>query len=152
MTASSSSAEPAPRFVHETGLAVCALFVVSMALKEALPLLGLHPSAPAYSVALPTWAGAVLMVAVWPPIEEAGRFWLVSKLRDRLGFWVAALLANSIWTALHLPTSAFTTVIVFAAGAIISVLLWRTGSLLACTIAHVAYNSVPAALTVLYLT
>lgn len=126
------------------------MYIVSMALKEFLPSIGLLPAAPFSWYSLPTWLIATMMVMVVPIIEEWFRFWVVDRLRGWIGFWSAALIANSLWVAAHLPNSAYMVIVLFVAGAILSVLLWRTWSVWACVIAHATYNMVPAAFMMMF--
>jgi membrane protease YdiL (CAAX protease family) len=152
MTRSSSTAEPFHRIVTTVALAVGAMFIVGAGARELFALLNLPPSPPLLTLNLPVWALALAMVTVLPAIEETVfRGWLISWLRAPLGFWAAALVANSAWVAIRLPNSINTAATYFALGLILSIVRWRTESVPACIAAHAAYNLVPAAFMLVYL-
>lgn len=152
MTTSSSTADAFHRIVTTVSLAVVAMFILGTGARELLALLGLPPRPPLFNVNLPVWAVALATATALPVVEETiFRGWLVSWLRGTLGYWPAALIANIAWVATRLPTSVNTAVTLFALGLILSIVRWRTDSVIACIIAHAAYNLVPAAFMLLYL-
>ena len=90
----------------------------------------------------PLWLGTALMAVVFAPLWEELTFrgFLLSALaQTRLGFWPAALISNSIWTALHAYSPAGIAS-VFTAGLVLSWLMWRTGSMRVPVIAHATAN------------
>ena len=152
MTRSSSTAEPLDRTVTTVALAVGAMFIVSAGARELFALLGLRPAPPALALSLPIWLHALAIVTVLPVVEEAVfRGWLISRLSGALGFWTAALVSNSAWVAVQLPTSINSAATWFALGLILSEVRRRTKSVVACIAAHAAYNLVPAAFMLIYL-
>ncbi len=98
----------------------------------------------------PYWWGTALIAVVLAPLWEelAFRGFLLSALaQTRLGFWGAALIANSLWTLLHWGYSAPGMISVFVAGLILSWLVWRTGSIKTPIAAHAIGNAVALAFT-----
>ncbi len=91
----------------------------------------------------PYWPLAVVMAVVMAPLWEeltVRGFLLPALARTRLGFWGAAVVSNTAWTALHGNYSVAGLVSVFTAGMVMSWLLWRTGSLRAPIVAHAITN------------
>lgn len=100
----------------------------------------------------PWWPLAVIMAVVLAPLWEEltfRGFLLPALAQTRLGFWGAALVTNTAWTALHGMYSVAGLVSVFTAGMVLSWLLWRTGSIRAPIVAHAITNIV--AVTFAYL-
>jgi CAAX protease family protein len=87
----------------------------------------------------PHWWGTVFIAVVLAPLWEeiAFRGFLLSALaQSRLGYWPAAVISTSLWTALHWGYSYAGLASVFAAGMALSWLMWRLGSLRAVVVAH----------------
>jgi membrane protease YdiL (CAAX protease family) len=149
---SSSTADIFHQRVTEIALAVGAMLLVSVGLRELLLLIGILPRPPRVGLNLPPWLSAIAMLTVLPIVEETiFRGWLLSWLRRPIGFWPAALIANIAWVAFHLPTSTHTATVYFAIGLVLSALLWRTGKLWTCIVAHAVYNILPAAFILIFL-
>ncbi|MCH9806221.1 MAG: CPBP family intramembrane metalloprotease [Alphaproteobacteria bacterium] len=91
------------------------------------------------------WWLMLLVAVVGAPLSEEILFrgYLQSALaKSQLGFWGAALLTNTAWTALHAGYTMTGLIDVFIAGLVFSWLLWRTGSLWVPIICHGLYNGV----------
>ena len=89
---------------------------------------------------------ALVLAPVWE--ELAFRGFLQSALaKSRLGFWPAALVSNTIWTALHFGYSAAGLASVFLAGLMLFWLVWRTGSVRIAIVAHMVANAFALAFT-----
>ena len=91
----------------------------------------------------PLWWATIVIGVVFAPLWEELTFrgFLLSALaKTRLGFWGAAVVANSFWTLLHWGYSWQGIVSVFLAGLILTWLLWRTGSIWVAIIAHAVAN------------
>jgi CAAX protease family protein len=91
----------------------------------------------------PDWALAAAIIGIGAPLSEELLFrgFLLSALAGtRLGFWGAALIATSLWTAMHAGYSLIGIVEVFTIGLFLSWLLWRTGSLRVAIFCHAIYN------------
>lgn len=89
------------------------------------------------------WWLMALVAVVGAPLSEEFVFrgFLQSALaKSALGFWGAALITNTAWTALHAGYTMTGLMDVFIAGLIFSWLLWRTGSLWVPVICHGLYN------------
>ncbi len=92
----------------------------------------------------PHWLMALLVVGVGAPLSEEllfRGFLQTSLTRSPLGFAGGALVATVIWTALHAGYSVVGMTEVALIGALLSFLLWRTGSLWVCILCHGLYNS-----------
>lgn len=92
----------------------------------------------------PLWWLLLLSVVILAPLWEEATFrgFLLSALTNsRLGFWPAALISNTAWAALHASYSWVGLVSVFVAGLGLSWLMWRTGSLWTCVVAHGVINA-----------
>jgi hypothetical protein len=92
----------------------------------------------------PDWALAGAVIGIGAPLSEELLFrgFLLSALAGtRIGFWGAALIATTLWTALHVGYSLVGIVEVFTIGLFLSYLLWRTGSLRVAIFCHALYNS-----------
>lgn len=92
----------------------------------------------------PHWFLALLVVGVGAPLSEELLFrgFLQSSLtRAPLGFAGGAVIATVIWTSLHAGYSVVGMTEVALIGALLSFLLWRTGSLWVCIMCHGLYNS-----------
>lgn len=88
------------------------------------------------------WLIGIVAVFGAPLSEElVFRGFLQSALANSaVGFWGAALLTNTAWTALHAGYTMTGLADVFIAGLIFSWVLWRTGSLWVPIICHGLYN------------
>ncbi len=89
------------------------------------------------------WWLMLLVAVIGAPLSEEILFrgFLQSALaKSQLGFWGAALLTNTAWTALHAGYTTTGLIDVFIAGLVFSWLLWRTGSLWVPIICHGLYN------------
>ena len=89
------------------------------------------------------WWLLLLVAVVGAPLSEelVFRGFLQSALaQTRLGFWGAALITNTGWTALHVGYTMTGLVDVFIAGLLFSWVLWRTGSLWVPIVCHAFYN------------
>lgn len=95
----------------------------------------------------------VLALVLAPPLEElVFRGALHQGLRQRTGFWPAALLSSGVFAAVHLEvvtSSAAFLLPLFLLGVLFAWLLERTGNLLAPVLAHLAFNAVSLGLTAL---
>ena len=91
------------------------------------------------------WPLTALGVGLGAPLSEELLFrgFVLSALAKwRYGFWPAALLVNTAWTAFHFGYSAVGMLEVFVGGIYLSWLLWRSGSIWLPIICHAATNSV----------
>ena len=98
----------------------------------------------------PLWWGTVLVAIVLAPLWEelAFRGFLLSALaQSRLGFAGGALIANMLWTLLHLGYSYPGLASVFVAGLLMAWLMWRTGSMRTVVVAHAVANASSLAFT-----
>lgn len=88
------------------------------------------------------WLMALVAVIGAPLSEEiVFRGFLQSALaKSPLGFWGAAIITNSAWTALHAGYTTTGLTDVFIAGLVFTWALWRTGSLWVPIICHGLYN------------
>jgi membrane protease YdiL (CAAX protease family) len=87
-----------------------------------------------------------LSTVVAAPISEEGMFrgFLLSSLAQSIGFWPGAIIANTFWTSLHVHYPWHALVMTFIGGVAFSFVLWRTGSIWTCIVAHGMYNMEPA--------
>lgn len=91
------------------------------------------------------WWLMLLVAVIGAPFSEELLFrgFLQSALaKSRMGFWGAALVTNTAWTALHAGYTLTGLLDVFIAGAVFTWLLWRTGSLWVPIVCHALYNGV----------
>ena len=89
------------------------------------------------------WWLLLLVAVIGAPLSEelVFRGFLQSALaQTRLGFWGAALITNTAWTALHAGYTLTGLVDVFVAGLLFSWVLWRSGSLWVPIVCHAFYN------------
>lgn len=88
------------------------------------------------------WWLMALIAVIGAPLSEELMFrgFLQSALAKPLGFWVAGLVTNTCWAALHADYTLTGLVDVFIAGAVFTYLLWRTGSLWVPIACHGLYN------------
>jgi membrane protease YdiL (CAAX protease family) len=101
----------------------------------------------------PLWWGTALIATVVAPVWEELTFrgFLLSALaQSRLGFWGGALLSDTLWTALHWGYSGAGLASVFAAGLMLSWLVWRTGAIRIAIVAHAAANVAALLFTFLF--
>ncbi len=85
----------------------------------------------------------LLVAVIGAPLSEELLFrgFLQSALaQSRLGFWGAALITNTAWTALHAGYTLTGLLDVFIAGLLFSWVLWRSGSLWVPIVCHGLYN------------
>jgi membrane protease YdiL (CAAX protease family) len=95
--------------------------------------------------AAPSGTLAILLVLLLgAPLSEEFliRGFLLSAIaRSRIGFWGAALVTNALFTILHGGYPLLVLVAIpFTFGLMMSYIIWKTGSLWACVIAHAATN------------
>lgn len=88
------------------------------------------------------WWIAAVAIGLGAPLSEELLFrgFLFSALARGAGVVVAALITNSLWTAMHIGYSPAGLVEVFLVGLYFSWLLWRTGSLWPALVCHAAAN------------
>ena len=92
------------------------------------------------------WLTEGLRSPLWE--ELAFRGFLLSALAgSRLGFAGGALIANMLWTLLHLGYSYPGLASVFVAGLLMAWLMWRTGSMRTVVVAHAVANASSLAFT-----
>lgn len=95
----------------------------------------------------------VLAVVLAPVLEElVFRGALHQGLRQRMGFWPAALLSSGIFTVVHVEvvtSSPIFLVQLFLLGLLFAWLLERTGNLLAPVVAHLVFNGISMGLALL---
>lgn len=87
---------------------------------------------------------ALLAICIGAPLSEELLFrgyLLTSATTTRMPFWVAAIIVNLAWTALHVQYSWIGMVEVFVIGLYLCWLTWRTGSLRVPLACHAAYNT-----------
>lgn len=92
----------------------------------------------------PYWLGVVVVAVVLAPIWEelAFRGFLLTALaKTRLGIVGAGLICNSVWTVMHLQYSPAGMASVFLAGALLTWIVWRTGSIRAAIVTHGVVNA-----------
>jgi membrane protease YdiL (CAAX protease family) len=99
------------------------------------------------------WLSVLVFVIVSPLTEEfMYRGFLLSALaKSKVGFWGAAIITDSAWTAMHAfyqPWAALPAI--FVLGLLVSFLLWRTGSLWTCIFAHITVNAATVFMAVLF--
>lgn len=91
----------------------------------------------------PSWPLTAVSVGIGAPISEELLFrgFALSALAQwRFGFWPAALLVNTVWSAFHFGYSAVGMLEVFIGGVYLSWLLWRSGSIWLPVICHAVTN------------
>lgn len=90
----------------------------------------------------------LLLVVFLPVLEEfLFRGFLLSALsQSALGFWPSALIVNTLWAALHVNIPLEGRFVIWLLGLVLSLALWRTGSLIVSIAIHSAYNLYWAAL------
>jgi uncharacterized protein len=91
------------------------------------------------------WPLTALGVGVGAPISEEllfRGFALSAVAQWRFGFWPAALLVNTVWTAFHFGYSVVGMLEVFVGGLYLTWLLWRSGSIWLPIICHAVTNCV----------
>jgi uncharacterized protein len=86
----------------------------------------------------------ILLIVIAAPISEEVLFrgYLFGGLREKLSTWVAALIAGTIFGALHALTGISAVPPLIALGAIFCLLYEKTGSIVPGIILHVLNNSV----------
>ena len=136
-----------------TLVAILGLFTTTFGIPAALRAAGFPQTVPTMLV-LPDishWLLALAIVILAPLLEElVFRKWLISAFRAlSLPFWGAAALSTAMWVASHLPTTIPAGLIYALTGLILCGLLYKTGSLWPCIVAHAAYNA-PAAVLLVY--
>ena len=92
----------------------------------------------------PWWPLALVVIGAGAPLSEELMFrgFLQTVLAgSRLGYWGAALVTTTIWTALHAGYSLIGLGEVFMIGIIFALFLRRTGSLRVTLVCHAIYNS-----------
>ena len=92
----------------------------------------------------PWWPLALAVIGAGAPLSEELMFrgFLQTVLAgSRLGYWGAALVTTTIWTALHAGYSLIGLGEVFMIGIIFALFLRRTGSLRVTLVCHAIYNS-----------
>ena len=86
-------------------------------------------------------AAVISLVIAAPLVEEfAFRGFLLSAL----GFWGGATVSNTFWVSLHATYPWHALSMIFVFGMLLSLAIWRTGSLWTCIVAHGLYNLEPA--------
>ncbi len=128
------------------------MFVLPFALRAAWEWLGLpiQPSQRLLSWPIPLWLDAILMVTLFPLVEEfVFRGLLISWLR-RFGFVAAAAISTALFAAIHLPVTVHGWLYFAMIGALLCVVRYRTGSVWWCVAAHATYNAVPAAFILIF--
>ena len=99
------------------------------------------------------WPLTALAVGVGAPLSEEllfRGFALSAVAKWRYGFWPAALLVNTVWTAFHVGYSAVGVLEVFVGGLYLTWLLWRSGSIWLPIICHAVTNTVFLAILAVY--
>jgi uncharacterized protein len=89
------------------------------------------------------WPLTAIGVGVGAPLSEEllfRGFVLSAVAQWRYGFWPAALLVNTVWTAFHFGYSVVGMLEVFVGGVYLSWLLWRSGSIWLPIIGHAVTN------------
>jgi len=84
------------------------------------------------------------VIAIGAPVSEelVFRGFLQSALtKSRLGFWGAAAVTTTLWTAMHAGYSLAGLLEVFLIGVYFAYVLWRTGSLWLPIFGHAIYNA-----------
>jgi uncharacterized protein len=88
----------------------------------------------------------ISLVVAAPLVEELlFRGFLLSAIAwSKIGFWGAAMITNTVWVSLHLSYPWHALFMAFVLGVLLSLALWKTGSLWPCILAHGLYNLEPA--------
>lgn len=89
------------------------------------------------------WPLTAIGVGIGAPISEEllfRGFVLSAVAQWRYGFWPAALLVNTVWTAFHFGYSVVGMLEVFVGGLYLTWLLWRSGSIWLPIICHAVTN------------
>ena len=99
----------------------------------------------------PQWLLIFSIVVLAPVLEElVFRKWLIKAFRAlSIPFWAAATVSTALWVASHLPTNILAVLVYAITGLILCLLLYKTGRLWPCIVAHAAYNT-PAAFILMY--
>lgn len=92
---------------------------------------------------------AVVLAPLWEELTFRG-FLLSALANSRLGFVGAGLISTTLWTLLHASYSIPALVSVFAAGLVITWLVWKTGSLRVAIVTHAMVNASAAAFAGLF--
>jgi uncharacterized protein len=101
------------------------------------------------------WPLTAIGVGIGAPISEEllfRGFVLSAVAQWRYGFWPAALLVNTVWTAFHFGYSLLGMLEVFAGGLYLTWLLWRSGSIWLPIICHAVTNCVFLVILAVYST
>ncbi len=99
------------------------------------------------------WPFTVFMAVVLAPLWEELTFrgFLLSALaRTRLGIVGGGLISTALWTLLHASYSIPALISVFAAGLVMTWLVWKTGSLRIAIVTHAMVNASAAVFAGLY--
>jgi membrane protease YdiL (CAAX protease family) len=126
-----------------TGIAVAAamiaLALVAVALEFRLPT---RPETISGELGPWLWL-AVLTTVVIPFVEEfAFRAWFLPQATPAVGAAVATVASGVLFSAIHFPAVPVQAVGLFLISVALSILWYRTGSLLACVTAHGVYNAI----------
>ncbi|MEZ5977576.1 MAG: CPBP family glutamic-type intramembrane protease [Planctomycetota bacterium] len=104
------------------------------------------------SEGLDGWRRLALEAGIAAPVFEelAFRAVLFAALRSRLPFWPAAIASAAVFAAAH-PYDAVGLISIFWVGVVLAWLYERTGSLVACIVAHSVFNVTNLAIMLLFL-
>lgn len=83
---------------------------------------------------------AVVLAPLWEEMTFRG-FLLSALAKSRLGIVGGGLVSNTLWTLLHASYSLPALLSVFAAGLVITWLVWKTGSLRIAIVTHAMVNA-----------
>lgn len=95
----------------------------------------------------PWWPVALVVIGLGAPLSEEllfRGFLQTALVPTRLGYWGAAIVTTTIWTALHAGYSIFGLVEVYMVGLIFALYLRVTGSLRVTLVCHAIYNTIVA--------
>lgn len=130
-------------------IATSGMLLVAMGLREIAPYvpdwrpgwLWLMPEIPMNPMAL--FVSTALIAPVGEEIAFRGLLQTALE-KTPLGFIGAAILTTLGWTALHIHLPAYAVLTTLIWGGVLSYILWRTGSLWTCILAHGMFNLIPA--------
>jgi membrane protease YdiL (CAAX protease family) len=135
--------------ITNLSFAISAMLIISFIIRHVGdPFVGSRSTAPTGWELTGT---LIFAVAIAPLVEELiFRGFLLSSLsQTRFGFWPAAVFTSLCWTSLHWVQGPQGLLNIFVMGLVLSVLLYRTGNLITCVIAHTVYNTYTSALIAL---
>jgi len=125
-------------------------FLIVVPIKALLSGYFPYPLPPGQPSPFEPYFNFVSLIFLAPLSEELlFRGFLLSAL-SKYGFWPAALIVNILWAAMHAGSPFIEIATTFTLGLLFSFILWRSGSLWTCILAHALCNAGPAIVPLIF--